>query len=208
MLKNYNHYLILTRCTNVLQENRNAQKSIKIIYLKNMPSWALMVWITIQTQVDQSAETVIRALAPLTSAHRSSNTSGKSLNHHKSTNRYMPFYTCKYSQSHMRSHTHARTHIKSLLCKIFQSWGLKRQHISQLSVVHLFPVYLEPSPWPSLCERGRQTAVLLVPMWGRANSTKSSMRTGHAPGAQRLTTVTRMKSFYRPAIRTHKPSSS
>lgn len=38
MLKNYNHYFIPSQCTNVLQENRNAQKSIKIIYLKNMPS--------------------------------------------------------------------------------------------------------------------------------------------------------------------------
>ncbi len=38
-------------------------------------------------------------------------------------------------------YVNTHTYIKSLLCKIFQSWGLKRQHSSQLSAVPLSSIY-------------------------------------------------------------------
>lgn len=89
--------------------------------------------------------------------------------------RDLPLYICTYPH----------IYIKSLLCKIFQSWGLKRQHRSQLSAVPpvLCPVLLLVQMFLQW-EQNLYTAVLLVPMCGRANSTKSSIRTGHAPDKQ------------------------
>lgn len=151
MFKNDNHYFILTWHTNVLQENRNAQKSIKIIYL-NMPSWAdVLDYNSLRELIKLLKRWFVRWL--LLWAH----TEAQILQVKVETTTSWPTDICLFipvntlTQSPARAHPH----IKSLLCKIFQSWGLKRQHISQLSVVHSFPVFLEPSPVRSLCAHGR-----------------------------------------------------
>lgn len=96
-------------------------------------------------------------------------TKDKSPNHHKTTDEE----TCL---------------LYSLCVKHLSPEGWKRQHRSQLSAVPCAPFHRLGCVFcinkrmdvpPSL--GGPQTAVLLVPMCSRANSTKSSMRTGHAP---------------------------
>lgn len=81
---------------------------------------------TSMNQVDQNGDSSLVGL----SAHKKAQYfSLKVPNHHKLTNKVICLFF-------IYMYIHIHTYIKSLLCKIFQSWGLKRQHSSQLSAVH------------------------------------------------------------------------